>query len=194
MEYINVLDEGQDLVEAVKALRPTFFREREIQAAVAALSENRSVLLVGPAGVGKTSVLHGVVSHLGNEGSLKFRRFTTAQIMSGTRYLGDWQSKLTRLMTDAEQSNAILNVTDVWNLSTVGATIQSNQNILDAMRPRISDGRLRLISEATADQLQDMYRAPKFMLAVRESCASSRCRINRCARSSNARHGSTSSL
>ena len=49
MEYINVLDEGQDLVEAVKALRPTFFREREIQAAVAALSENRSVLLVGPA-------------------------------------------------------------------------------------------------------------------------------------------------
>jgi ATP-dependent Clp protease ATP-binding subunit ClpC len=163
MEYINVLDEGQDLVEAVKALRSTFFREREIQAAVAALSENRSVLLVGPAGVGKTSVLHGVVSHLGNEGSLKFRRFTTAQIMSGTRYLGDWQSKLTRLMTDAEQSNAILNVTDVWNLSTVGATIQSNQNILDAMRPRISDGRLRLISEATADQLQDMYRAPKFV-------------------------------
>src|SRR5262245_22455208 len=108
MEYINVLDEGQDLVEAAKVSRPTFFRERDVQAAVAALSENRSVLLVGPAGVGKTSVLHDVVRHLGGEGALAFRRFTTAQIMSGTRYLGDWQSKLTRLMTDAEQSNAVL--------------------------------------------------------------------------------------
>jgi ATP-dependent Clp protease ATP-binding subunit ClpA len=163
MEYTNTLDEGQDLVEAVASLRPTWFRDGEIQAAVDALSKNRSVLLVGPPGVGKTAVLQGVARRFADKPSMPLRRFTTAQILSGTRYIGEWQSKLIRLMTESEQSNAVLNIVDVWNLSSVGATAQSNQNLLDAMRPRLSDGRLRLISEATADQLQDMHHAPKFV-------------------------------
>src|SRR6185369_5878390 len=34
---------------------------------------------------------------------------------------------------------------------------------LDAMRPRLSEGRLRLISEATPEQLHDMSLVPKFV-------------------------------
>jgi ATP-dependent Clp protease ATP-binding subunit ClpC len=163
MEYTNVLEEGQDLAHAATGLPPTYFRDSEIQAAADALSHNRSVLLVGPPGVGKTAVLQGIARRLAEAQGLKIRRFTTAQILSGTRYIGEWQSKLTQLMTESEQSNAVLNIVDVRNLATVGSTIQSSQNLLDAMRPRLSDGRLRLISEATADQLQDMQRAPQFV-------------------------------
>jgi ATP-dependent Clp protease ATP-binding subunit ClpC len=163
MEYTNVLEEGQDLADAATGLPPTYFRDSEIQAAADALSHNRSVLLVGPPGVGKTAVLQGIARRLAEAQGLKIRRFTTAQILSGTRYIGEWQSKLTQLMTETEQSNAVLNIVDVRNLATVGSTIQSSQNLLDAMRPRLSDGRLRLISEATADQLQDMQRAPQFV-------------------------------
>src|SRR6266478_5094941 len=163
MEYTNILEEGRDLAEAAGGLPPTYFRDDQIRAAIDALSKNRSVLLVGPPGVGKTAVLQGVARRFADEPSMRFRRFTTAQILSGTRYIGEWQSKLTRLMTESEESNAVLNIVDVWNLSTVGAHAQSNQNLLDAMRPRLSDGRLRLISEATADQLQDMHHAPQFV-------------------------------
>ena len=55
VEYNNILEEGQDLVEAVKNLRPPYFRDREIQAVVDALAaKRRPILLLGPAGVGKT--------------------------------------------------------------------------------------------------------------------------------------------
>src|SRR5438552_2655232 len=145
-DYENAVEEGVDLAKAATGLRPTSFRDREIEAALDALALNRSVLLVGPAGVGKTSVIHGVARRLGETGA-SLRAFTTAQILSGTRYIGDWQSKLTGLMTQAEASNTVVSFIDVWNLATVGMTVSSRASLLDAMRARLADGRLRLISE-----------------------------------------------
>src|SRR5438876_1158663 len=153
MDYLNVLEEGQDLVAAAAASpRPAHFRDAEVQAVIDALAKSRPILLVGPAGVGKTAVLYAAARRLGEAtGSSGIRRFTTAQIMSGTRYLGEWQSKLTLLMNDAERSNVILNIVDVWNLATVGTSAQNRENLLDAMRTRLAEGRPKLISEATAD-------------------------------------------
>jgi ATP-dependent Clp protease ATP-binding subunit ClpC len=161
-DYANVLQEGQDLVEAAQTSRAASFREREIAATVEMILQRRSVLLVGPSGVGKTAVLHGAVRHLAVDTGRGFRTFTTTQIISGTRWIGDWQSKLTSLLKESVAADVILNVVDVWNLSTVGRTISSRECFLDAMRPQLTDGRLLVISEVTADQLQDMQRVPKF--------------------------------
>src|SRR5262249_29250003 len=129
MDLLNVFNEGQDLVEAAQRGRPPSFRDDEIKAALDALSANKSVLLVGPLGVGKTAVLDGIAQRLGSELGIGVRRFTTAQMMSGTRYLGEWESKLTQLMNECEQGNIVLNVVDVWNLPTVGTTAQSKANL-----------------------------------------------------------------
>ena len=77
-------------------------------------------------------------------------------------------------MTDAEESNVILNVIDVWNLSTVGATVQSKSKHSGCDATADFDGRLRMISEATADQLQDMSRVSKIRFVVRDRTGSSR--------------------
>jgi MoxR-like ATPase len=161
-DYANVLQEGQDLVEVAQASRAASFREREIAATVEVILRRRSVLLVGPSGVGKTAVLHAAVRHLAADAGRGFRCFTTSQIISGTRWIGDWQSKLTSLLKETVAADVVLNVVDVWNLSTVGMTISSRECFLDAMRPQLTDGRLLVISEVTADQLQDMQRVPKF--------------------------------
>jgi ATP-dependent Clp protease ATP-binding subunit ClpC len=161
-DYANVLQEGQDLVEAAQTSRAASFREREIAAIVQMIVGRRSVLLVGPSGVGKTAVLHDAVRRLAADTSRGFRTFTTSQIMSGTRWIGDWQSKLTNLLKESVAADVVLNVIDVWNLSTVGKTISSKECFLDAMRPQLTDGRLQVISEVTADQLQEMQRVPKF--------------------------------
>ena len=100
MDYANILQEGQDLSADLSDDRLIFFRDREIRAIVDALTQKRSILLVGPAGVGKTSVLLGAARQLATETGNKVFRFTTTQIMSGTRWLGEWQSKLTRLLAE----------------------------------------------------------------------------------------------
>jgi len=161
-DYANVLQEGQDLVEAAQTSRAPSFREREVAAIVEMMARKRSVLLVGPSGVGKTAVLHAVVRCFAAETGRGFRTFTTSQIMSGTRWIGDWQSKLTSLLKESVAADVVLNIVDVWNLSTVGMTISSRECFLDAMRPQLTDGRLQVISEVTADQLQEMQRIPKF--------------------------------
>jgi ATP-dependent Clp protease ATP-binding subunit ClpA len=92
MEYGSVLEEGQDLAEAAQRARAASFRDAEIEAALDALSANRSVILVGPPGVGKTAVLEGIAQRISEDVTAGMRRLTTAQIMSGTRYLGEWES------------------------------------------------------------------------------------------------------
>ena len=125
-------------------------------------ARKRSLLLVGPPGVGKSAVVDGIARRLKKEIGTGIRRLNTTQILSGTRYIGDWQTKLTQLMTEAEKSNTILDIVDVWNLSTVGQTTQSKNNLLDAMRPWLTSGRLRLIGETTDEQLQGLAHFPNF--------------------------------
>jgi ATP-dependent Clp protease ATP-binding subunit ClpC len=165
--YTDILQEGEDVSASARAAGPVWFRDQEIDAATAAVLGRRSVLLVGPPGTGKSAVLHGIAARLDqlmqNGVMIGMRRFTTTQILSGTRYIGDWQTKLTQLMVEAELSNAVLNVVDVWNLASVGMTVQSENNLLDAMRPRIADGRLCLISEVTPEQLQQMSYRTNFV-------------------------------
>ena len=45
---------------------------------------------------------------------------------------------------------------------TAGTSLNNKESFLDAMRPRLGAGQLRMIGEATADQLQDMSRVPRF--------------------------------
>jgi ATP-dependent Clp protease ATP-binding subunit ClpC len=163
MDYDKTLQEGEDVVEAARNRQPVAFRDPEIEAALAALARRRSLLLVGPPGVGKSAVIDGIARRLEGEMGAGIRRIGTTQILSGTRYIGDWQTKLTQLMIEAERSNTILNIVDVWNLPTVGQTSQSKNNLLDAMRPWLTSGRLRLLGETTNEQLQELTHFPNFV-------------------------------
>jgi ATP-dependent Clp protease ATP-binding subunit ClpC len=162
MDYEKSLEEGEDVAEAARDRPPVAFRDREIDAATAALTRKRSLLLVGPPGVGKSAVVDAVARRLKKETGASIRRLTTTQILAGTRFIGDWQTKLTHLMTGAEKSNSVLDIVDAWNLSSVGQTAQSDNNLFDAMRPWLSGGRLRLIGEMTDEQLQQVTRVPSF--------------------------------
>jgi ATP-dependent Clp protease ATP-binding subunit ClpC len=162
-DYRDVLQEGEDVVEAATRLGATSFRDVEIEAGLAAMRRGRSLLLVGPSGVGKSAVLNGLAQRLRDQTDMGIRRLTTTQIMAGTHYSGDWQTKLTRLMTEADIPRTALNIVDVWNLPSTGITTSNTNNMFDAMRPWLTGGRLQLVSEATEDQLRDMSRASNLL-------------------------------
>lgn len=158
--------DARDLVSAAREseLLPVYFRDAEIAAVLDQLDRDRSVLLVGPAGVGKTAVLHGVARAMAErDAGDHLYEISTALLLSGTRYIGEWQTKVTRVATAASELGAVLYVTDVWNLPQVGRTATNDNNMLDALRPLLESGRLLLAGEVTPEALRLMQRVPGFM-------------------------------
>jgi ATP-dependent Clp protease ATP-binding subunit ClpC len=156
--------DGRDLVELAKngTLPKVRFRDALTDIVVDHLDRGRSVLLVGAPGVGKTAVVAEVARRTAAKGRGSVFEISTTLLLSGTRYIGEWQSKVTAVARAAIASQSILYVTDVWNLPLVGRTAQSGQNLFDALKPDLDSGRLRLIGEATPQVLRDMHRTPGF--------------------------------
>jgi ATP-dependent Clp protease ATP-binding subunit ClpC len=162
--YLSALqNDARNLVAAAADLAVVEFRESEIAAVLAELDRGRSVLLVGPTGVGKTAVIHGVAAAMAARGRGGIFELSTALLLAGTRYIGEWQTKVTRIADAAARANAALYVTDAWNLSEVGITSSSRSSILDALRPSLESARLRLLAEATPEVLRTMQRVPGFV-------------------------------
>jgi len=155
----------RELVEAARAgaIPVVDFREREVERAMQVLAARRSVLLTGPEGVGKTAVVYGVAHALAAGQAGAIHELSTALIMSGTRYLGEWQTQIVKIAEAAEKGDAVLYITDVWNLPRVGRWSRSDENLLDALRPFLAGGRVRLIAEVSSSVLPLMQREAGFV-------------------------------
>ncbi len=162
--YTKALYEGRDLVAACQRgeFLPVEFREDEVSKALELLDRKRSVLVVGPSGVGKTAVVHGIAGAFGDRGRSGLRQLSTAQILAGTRYIGEWQTKLNAIAERAEVEDVVVYWSDIWNMSSAGRTVQSTMTMLDALRPRIEAGELRVVGEVTPELQRLMSRVPGF--------------------------------
>ncbi|MDO9015331.1 MAG: AAA family ATPase [Deltaproteobacteria bacterium] len=126
------------------------------------LTLGRSVMLVGPPGVGKTAVLQGVHAARVARGEGGVVRVSSMDLLSGTHYLGDWQSKLRAWVRQSRERNEVLFFTDAWNLNTAGASDTSTDNVLDALRPLMEAGELNVVVELSVDRVRTMDRIPGF--------------------------------
>jgi ATP-dependent Clp protease ATP-binding subunit ClpC len=162
--------DGRDLVQLAKdgSLPKARFRDALTDTVIDHLDRGRSVLLVGAAGVGKTAVIADVARRIAAKGRGSLFEISTTLLLSGTRYIGEWQSKVTAVARAAIASQSVLYITDVWNLPLVGRTVQSGQNLFDALKPDLDSGRLRVVGEATPQLLRDMHRTPGFATLFHE--------------------------
>ncbi len=164
-DYLKALDkDSRDLVEAARKgeLPRVAFRDEEVARVLELLAHGDSVLLVGRQGAGKTAVVHGVAYAMQRRGVQGLRELSTTAMMVGTRYIGEWQTKVVRVAEAAEKQSAVLCFSDIWNLAHVGKTSNNKANLLDALRPFLQAGRVRLLGEVTAETLRKMERTPGF--------------------------------
>ena len=164
-DYSNALTEdGRDLVDAARdgELPPADFRDELVKQVIELLERKKSVLLVGPDGVGKTAVVHAVAQRMAEVGG-DLVELSSTVVMSGTKYLGEWQSKVTAIAKKAIDFHTVLYFTDVWNLPKTGRTAQSDNNLLDALKPHVQGKGLTLLAEATPETLRLMERHPGFV-------------------------------
>ncbi len=164
--YKNALaNESRDLLElaAKQQIPKAEFRDAIVKRILAAFSARRHVLLVGPAGVGKTAIIYHLAHQMRLSRHRGLRELSTSIMLSGTHYLGDWQSKANSIIEDAKQENSVLYFTDIWNLRTVGRTINDPSGLLDAFRPAMLSGDILLIGEASSSELVAMRQNAQFL-------------------------------
>ena len=132
----------------------------------------RSILLVGEAGSGKTAVIHEFALRLMEvEGETwQILETNTSELISGTRYLGDWETKL-KEMAEAilKHDKVILYVTNPDDLLGAGAHSKSDENFADFFKPYLQRGQLRMIAECTEQDIKGgLSRDPGFLRQFRQ--------------------------
>lgn len=165
----SVLPEvGVDLT--TEPLRPAYEMEALIERLVETLagSEPRSVLLVGPSGVGKTAAVHEMVRRrreLGL-GRTPFWATNGARIVAGMSGFGMWQERAANLWREASHQRAILHLGNLLELMEVGKSEHQSQGIASFLRPYLGRGDFLTIAECTPEQLPLIERQEPHLLAV----------------------------
>jgi ATP-dependent Clp protease ATP-binding subunit ClpC len=153
-----------DLVDAATEERlPTIYcRDQEAHEVLSLLQARRSVMLVGPAGVGKTAVVNRAAALLSADRMrLKTRIYsiTTAQIIATPQgYIGQWQAQLQSVLDGVRGEEGILYYCDIWLSYGAGRASGSDDNVWDAMVPLIDRGELTVLCECQPEVLRLLER------------------------------------
>lgn len=132
------------------------------------IGENpQSVLLVGPAGVGKSAVVHQLVRERKQLGLEDRKVWTTtgARIVSGMSGLGMWQQRCGKMIKECFATKAILHLGSLFELLEAGK-IDGSPGVASMIRHAISRGRLTAIAECTPEQLAVIERDDPILLRV----------------------------
>jgi len=116
----------------------------------------RSIALLGPAGVGKSSVVHEIVYRLAlPENGWHVLRVSPADFMSGTRYVGEWETKVRELVAAIRLPRRILlYIPNLSELSAAGTWSKSDSSVATALAPYMDDGSIVVLGESTPDEFE----------------------------------------
>ncbi|MCX6893639.1 MAG: AAA family ATPase [Verrucomicrobia bacterium] len=134
-----------------------FEMEAELEKLAEALagSRRRSVLLVGPAGAGKTALVRELARRRGDFGfgHTPFWSTSGARLVTGPIGFGMWQERCRKLCREAARAHAILHLGNLGELLEVGKAQRGQQSVGGFLRPSIARGEVLAIAECTPEQL-----------------------------------------
>ncbi len=128
-------------------------------------SFQRSVLLVGPSGVGKTALvreLHRQRQHLKLKGIIWETTASTLikELMKET----GWQENLTQLCQELSSTRDILFLRNLMDLFEVGKSEGNSVSMADYLRPFLAQGSITILTECTEEELANIeLKSPNFL-------------------------------
>ncbi|MBX7219399.1 MAG: AAA family ATPase [Blastocatellia bacterium] len=136
---------------------PAYEVEDVVQKLADALTgkQPKSVLLVGPSGVGKTAVLHELVRrrsefHLSHT---PFWATSGARLVAGMTGYGMWQERCQKLWREAAKDKAIIHFGNLFELLHVGKSEGNDQGIAGFFKPYLMRREFLAVAECTPEQI-----------------------------------------
>jgi ATP-dependent Clp protease ATP-binding subunit ClpC len=114
-----------------------------------------SVLLVGPAGVGKTAAFQQLIRTAANWqlSDFEFWRTDGSNLIAGMAGFGQWQERCQKLVDELAKEKSVLHLGNLIELSEVGRGGGATLGIADFLLPLIGQGKLLAVAECTPEQL-----------------------------------------
>ena len=135
---------------------PVFGREKETAKVEDILNRRKknSVILLGDAGVGKTSIVEGLVQRIINGDAPLFLQnkiifsLDLNTIVAGTKYRGEFEDRLNKIIEEAKHPNVILFIDEIHTLSGAGDA-EGSLDAANILKPALSSGEVTVIGATT---------------------------------------------
>ena len=158
---------GRDLNEWAKKgkIDPVIGREKEISRVIQILSRRtkNNPVLIGAPGVGKTAIAEGLAQRIitGNvpDSLLDKHIFSLdlASIVAGTKYRGEFEERIKRILDVIEQDDTIiLFIDEIHQLIGAGA-VEGAMDAANILKPALARGDLQCIGATTIDEYKKHF-------------------------------------
>ena len=125
--------------------------------------EEQSILIVGPSGVGKSTLLLEAMRKRKSK-KPQIWKTTAARLIKELSGETGWQEKLHLLVQELRQLKEVLYVEHLLSLFEVGQYSGSDLSMAEQLRQHLDRGEIRMIAECTAEELALIEsRAPSFL-------------------------------
>lgn len=153
---------GEYLTERGFLTNPAIGREKEIeQLILALLTPEKSAMIVGEAGVGKTAIVEGLAYLIQNDQvpkllkDTKIIKINTSTLLSGCMYVGSLEKRVEEIVKELiKQTNVILFIDEIHNIIGAGSSSKQNMDLADMLKPYLERGQIKMVGATTADEYE----------------------------------------
>jgi ATP-dependent Clp protease ATP-binding subunit ClpC len=157
------LDEYSENIskEAVEGkLDPVIGRDKEIHEVIKVLARRgkNNPVLIGEPGVGKTAVAEGLAQLILTEKAPDFldgnliMALDLGSILAGTKYRGEFEERLKRIVEEAQNDAAIILVIDEIHTLVGAGAAEGAVDAANILKPALARGKFRCIGATTIDE------------------------------------------
>ena len=127
---------------------------------IAPTTDKRPVMVVGPAKVGKTAVIHEFVYHRVARRTKTYAAknnvwlLSPQRLISGMSFVGQWENRLLAILQEARKQDHVLYFDDFLGMYLAGKCCSSDLSAAEVLKPYVERREVRLLVEMTPGQLQ----------------------------------------
>lgn len=153
---------GKDLTSEIYIKDPSIGRDSELRKIMKVLlypEKDKSIIITGDAGCGKTAIIKGLAYRIQNGNvpnalkNLKIISIDTASLVAGTKYVGTLEEKMKSILTEAEKDKNIILFIDEIHQAISGGKAEGNDNtVAEILKPYLDYGAVRVIGATTTDE------------------------------------------
>ena len=160
-----LLDIGTDLTNLAKSkkLSRAIGRKKEINEVIGILARKNknNPILIGEAGVGKTAIVEELANMIVNNNvpdflkNKKILSINIASIISGTKYRGEFEEKLTKILNECEANDDLIIFIDEIHTIVGAGGAEGAIDASNILKPILARGTLKIIGATTINEYKE---------------------------------------